>query len=52
MAMRAEVERIKRKPKPMFRTFENGVLTTEYECEGLKEDFIWHIEHIGAEDAE
>ena len=36
MAMRAEVERIKRKPKPMVRIFEDGVLKTEYECEGME----------------
>ena len=47
LAMRAEVERIKRKPKPMVRIFEDGVLETEYEREGMKEDIIVHIEHIG-----
>src|SRR5262250_3059443 len=52
MAMRAEVERIKRKPKPMVRIFQNGVLETEYECEGMKEGINVYVEHIGAEDAE
>jgi hypothetical protein len=44
-AARAMLEQAKRKPKPMVRIFENGVLKTEREHNG-EDDFTVNIEHI------
>lgn len=47
MAMRAEVERAKREPKPMVRIFDEGALVDEYECQTMEESITVNIVAVG-----